>query len=139
MKLISSGTLAAILAGMMLVMPASAGKQHHRYHRQHMHLVKKHHIKKKIRRVAAKPVIRAVIDVSDQAMYVSVNGSSYATWRVSTGRAGYHSRAATLAFHAWPSPIIRRNTTTHPCPTRCFSVVEMLFMVPIIRWSAVGC
>jgi lipoprotein-anchoring transpeptidase ErfK/SrfK len=31
----------------------------------------------------------AVVDVSTQHMYVTVNGGSYAVWKVSTGRRGY--------------------------------------------------
>ena len=31
----------------------------------------------------------AVVDVSTQRMYVTVNGGSYAVWKVSTGRRGY--------------------------------------------------
>jgi lipoprotein-anchoring transpeptidase ErfK/SrfK len=35
--------------------------------------------------------VRASIDLSAQAMTVTVDGLHYATWRVSTGRRGYHT------------------------------------------------
>ena len=38
---------------------------------------------------AASARVVAVVDVSTQRMYVTVNGGSYAVWRVSTGRRGY--------------------------------------------------
>jgi lipoprotein-anchoring transpeptidase ErfK/SrfK len=33
----------------------------------------------------------AVVDVSTQRMYVTVDGGSYAVWKVSTGRRGYYT------------------------------------------------
>ena len=87
----SRATLAALLAGIMLVMPVNAGKQQHRYQRNHAHHSVKHHVKKIHRRPALKPIVQAVVDISTQTMTVSVNGSFYSSWRVSTGRKGYNT------------------------------------------------
>jgi lipoprotein-anchoring transpeptidase ErfK/SrfK len=40
---------------------------------------------------AASANIEAVVDISSQRMYVSVNGGPYAVWRVSTARPGYYT------------------------------------------------
>jgi lipoprotein-anchoring transpeptidase ErfK/SrfK len=41
--------------------------------------------------------IRVVVDVSSQTMSVKVNGSHYATWRVSTARSGYYTPRGTYS------------------------------------------
>jgi len=50
--------------------------------------------------VLATPVladpIRVTIDLSDQRMYVSVDGSAQFNWSVSTGRAGYRTPTGTF-------------------------------------------
>jgi lipoprotein-anchoring transpeptidase ErfK/SrfK len=40
---------------------------------------------------AASASVVAVVDVSTQRMYVTVNGGSYAVWKVSTARPGYYT------------------------------------------------
>ena len=37
------------------------------------------------------PAVQVHVDISSQAMSVRVNGGHYASWRVSTGRAGYYT------------------------------------------------
>jgi lipoprotein-anchoring transpeptidase ErfK/SrfK len=40
---------------------------------------------------AASANIEAVVDISTQRMYVTVNGGPYAVWKVSTARRGYYT------------------------------------------------
>ena len=40
---------------------------------------------------AASAHIEAVVDISTQRMYVTVNGGPYAVWKVSTARRGYYT------------------------------------------------
>ena len=40
---------------------------------------------------AASAAVVAVVDVSTQRMYVTVNGGPYAVWKVSTARPGYYT------------------------------------------------
>ena len=62
----------------------------------------------------------ARVDLSSQRMYVTVNGSHYGTWRVSTGRRGY--RTPTGAWHAkWLSRYHRsRKYNNAPMPYAVF-------------------
>ncbi len=45
----------------------------------------------KRKRVKAPAAVQVVVDVSSQSMSVRVNGWSYGSWRVSTGRDGYYT------------------------------------------------
>jgi lipoprotein-anchoring transpeptidase ErfK/SrfK len=72
MKKFLLGVFAAAIAVSLAVMPAEARKRK-RY------------------RSAPPSAVQIHVDVSSQAMYVSVNGSQYASWRVSTGREGYYT------------------------------------------------
>jgi lipoprotein-anchoring transpeptidase ErfK/SrfK len=44
----------------------------------------------------ASPAVRAVINLSTQRMSVSVNGALVHTWKISSGRAGYHTPRGTF-------------------------------------------
>ncbi len=43
------------------------------------------------RKPSVEPVVNVEISISDQAMWVDVNGNHYANWKVSTARDGYYT------------------------------------------------
>jgi lipoprotein-anchoring transpeptidase ErfK/SrfK len=49
-----------------------------------------------VKRQAAPPTVDVSVDISQQTMNVRVNGLPYATWKVSTARAGYYTPRGTF-------------------------------------------
>lgn len=103
-----------------MVIPATAGKQHRGYHRQQVHHVKKHYAKKIHRKKAFKPVVEAVIDVSSQTMSVTINGTAYASWRVSTGRKGYYTPHGSFRVSRMAAVYYSKKYDSSPMPHSVF-------------------
>ena len=117
MKRLLSVALAAIFVASVLVVPADARHIRHHHHHHHVHKI---HYKKKHRTPRLPPVVVAKIDVSSQTMSVTVNGFSYAYWRVSTARSGYHTPHGTFGVSRMAAVYYSRKYDNSPMPHSVF-------------------
>jgi lipoprotein-anchoring transpeptidase ErfK/SrfK len=101
MRKILLGVFAAVIAASMAVMPAEA-KKRKRY------------------RAAAPAAVQVHIDISSQSMSVRVNGSHYASWRVSTGRAGYSTPRGSYSVKRMAKMHYSRKYDNAPMPNSIF-------------------
>lgn len=95
------GVLAAFVAATLAIMPAEAAKKRKRYR-------------------AAPAAVQVYIDISSQSMSVRVNGSHYASWRVSTGRAGYYTPRGTYGVKRMAKMHYSRKYDNAPMPNSIF-------------------
>jgi lipoprotein-anchoring transpeptidase ErfK/SrfK len=101
MKKYLVGVFAAFIAASLMMMPAEA-KKRKRY------------------RAAPPAAVQVYIDISSQSMSVRVNGSHYASWRVSTGRAGYYTPRGTYGVKRMAKMHYSRKYDNAPMPNSIF-------------------
>jgi lipoprotein-anchoring transpeptidase ErfK/SrfK len=72
------------------------------------------------KRVKTLPAVTAVIDVSEQSMYVQVNGWYYGTWRVSTAGKGYHTPRGSFGVQRTARVYYSKKYDNAPMPNAVF-------------------
>jgi lipoprotein-anchoring transpeptidase ErfK/SrfK len=102
MKKTILGLLSAALIASMAVIPAEAAKKRKRY------------------KASPPAAVQVHIDISSQSMNVRVNGSHYASWRVSTGRAGYYTPRGTFGVKRMARMHYSRKYDNAPMPNSIF-------------------
>ncbi len=103
MKKIVMAAMAFAVAATMIVVPAEARRRH-----------------AKPRAPRLPPVVQVHVDISSQAMSVSVNGSHYASWRVSTGREGYYTPRGSYSVKRMARVYYSRKYDNAPMPNSVF-------------------
>jgi lipoprotein-anchoring transpeptidase ErfK/SrfK len=66
------------------------------------------------------PVVHVHVDISSQSMVVSVNGSSYAYWKVSTGRKGFYTPTGSYSVKRMARTYYSRKYDNAPMPHSIF-------------------
>jgi lipoprotein-anchoring transpeptidase ErfK/SrfK len=97
-------------------------KRGSQYKRQNSHQIYK--VKKKKRakhhKVALPAAVRVSVDISSQRMNVVVNGASYATWTVSTGRQGFATPTGSYSVKRMARTYYSRKYDNAPMPYSVF-------------------
>jgi lipoprotein-anchoring transpeptidase ErfK/SrfK len=94
--------LAAFMAAALVAAPAEAKR-------------------KKVKRYRAAPAaVQVHIDISSQSMSVRVNGSHYASWRVSTARSGYYTPRGSFGVTRMAKVYYSRKYDNSPMPNSIF-------------------
>jgi lipoprotein-anchoring transpeptidase ErfK/SrfK len=101
MKKVLLGVLSLILVASLAVLPAEA-KKRKRY------------------RAAPPAAVQIHVDVSSQSMSVRVNGSHYASWRVSTGRQGFYTPRGSFSVKRMARMHYSRKYDNTPMPNSIF-------------------
>ncbi len=101
MKKYLVGVFAALIAASLMMLPAEA-KKRKRY------------------RATPPAAVQVYIDISSQSMSVRVNGSHYASWRVSTGREGYYTPRGTYGVKRMAKMHYSRKYDNAPMPNSIF-------------------
>ncbi len=111
--------MTAVMAVTLLADMSGVADAKHRYKRHHVH---QHHKKlaKRHKKPALPPIVIAEIDVSSQSMNVTVNGSFYATWRVSTARAGFSTPRGTFSVQRMAKEYYSKKYDNSPMPNSVF-------------------
>ncbi len=68
----------------------------------------------------AEPVVNVEISISDQAMWVDVNGRHYANWKVSTARDGYYTPRGTYGVKRMAREYYSQKYDNAPMPYSVF-------------------
>jgi lipoprotein-anchoring transpeptidase ErfK/SrfK len=77
--------------------------------------------RKKVKRYRAAPAaVQVHIDISSQSMSVRVNGSHYASWRVSTARSGYYTPRGSFGVTRMAKVYYSRKYDNSPMPNSIF-------------------
>jgi lipoprotein-anchoring transpeptidase ErfK/SrfK len=101
MKRFLLSIFAMLVAASMIVMPAEA-KKRKRY------------------RASPPAAVQVNIDISSQSMSVRVNGSHYASWRVSTARTGYYTPRGSFGVQRMARMHYSRKYDNSPMPHSVF-------------------
>lgn len=75
---------------------------------------------KKRRGKAVPAAVQVYVDVSSQSMSVKVNGSYYASWRVSTAKPGYYTPRGTYGVQRMHKVYYSRKYDNAPMPNSIF-------------------
>jgi lipoprotein-anchoring transpeptidase ErfK/SrfK len=78
------------------------------------------HKRKRYRKPATPAAVQVYIDISSQNMSVRVNGSHYASWRVSTGRSGYGTPTGSYSVKRMSKVYYSRKYDNAPMPNSIF-------------------
>jgi lipoprotein-anchoring transpeptidase ErfK/SrfK len=101
MKKFVLGMMSAVIAATLVILPAEAAKKRKRYK-------------------AAPAAVQIYVDVSSQSMSVRVNGSHYASWRVSTAKPGYYTPRGTYGVQRMHKVWYSRKYDNAPMPNSIF-------------------
>jgi lipoprotein-anchoring transpeptidase ErfK/SrfK len=98
-----SAALALVVATSFAIVPAEASKR-----------------RKKNRGPGLPPVVHVKVDISSQSMNVRVNGWSYGSWRVSTGREGFYTPRGSFSVKRMARMHYSRKYDNAPMPHSVF-------------------
>jgi lipoprotein-anchoring transpeptidase ErfK/SrfK len=101
MKSFVSAAVAFAITACFSILPAEAAKQ-------------------RKRKNVAPAAVQIYVDVSSQSMSVSVNGSNYANWRVSTAKPGYYTPRGSYGVQRMHKVYYSKKYDNAPMPNSIF-------------------